>query len=477
MAITNANAMMVDFYDWEQLAFAPATGIAGTNLVDDGKRYVYAYFQTSATVAQFWRYDSWGDVWQQLATPATQTGTVANMVYVDNFGGQWSGRTFGAIYLFVGNGTVCYLYRFDIATNTWGANLGTTNVPAAFATDCYLMHPGPGRNNFEGGYHSGTLRTITLSAGIAAGATTASVSATSEAMPSGTRLRFGTFNITLTSAAARGATSLAVSALPQGINAMTILNLPDGLDCCAYAGAAAGATSITIFPLQKALANGTVIVAEQFVVLTAAAAAAATSLTIAASLFTVSNGSTALYYGNAYLVGNNATVMYRYNFGANAWYTTSSNSGNPAIPAVPGAVGTGCALKWLPAFTPSKLWCLRGNATATTYVYDIDSNTWTTETYYPATETMTTGTSVASRSINGKQSTLLIQKDATMRIYEGNPYKNTMECKMYQYAYPAGTAVVGDRSFCLTSPADGLEYYYIMLHSSTAFLRCLLLDQ
>ena len=477
MAITNANAMMVDFHDWEQLAFAPATGIAGTNMADDGKRYVYTYFQTSASAAQFWRYDAWGDVWQQLATPATQTGTVANMTYTDNFGGQWSGRSFGAIYMFVGNGTICYLYRYDIATNTWSANLGTTNVPAAFATDCYLMHPGPGRNNFEGGYHSGVLRTITLGAGVAAGATTATVTATSEAMPSGTRLRFGTFSITLTAAAAKGATSLTVSALPQGINSMTILDLPNGMDCCAYAGASAGATSITVFPLQKAIASGTVITAQQFVTLTASAASGATSLTIAASLFTISNGSTAFYYGNFYLVGNNATVMYRYNAGGNAWATTSANSGNPAIPAIPGAVGTGCALKWLPAFAPSKLWCLRGNGTASAYVYDIDTNTWSTETYYPATETLTTGTSVASRTIGGKQSTLLIQKDATMRIYEGNPYKNTMEPKLYQYAYPPGAAVVGDRSFCLNSPDSGLEYYYILLHSSTGFLRTLLLDQ
>lgn len=479
MSIANNSALFVDIPEWEQLAFAPATGIAGTNLIDDGVRYCYGYFQTSATAAQFWRYDTWSDCWQQLATPPTQTGTVANAFYTAQVGGQWSGRTFGSIYMFVGNGTICYLYKYDIATNTWSANLGTTGIPAAFASDCYFTHTGPGRNNFEGGYHSAALRTITLSAGIAAGATTASVTATSEAMPSGTRLRFGSFSITLTAAAAKGATSLTVSALPQGINSMTILDLPNGMDCCAYAGAAAGATSITIFPLQKAIASGTVITAVQCVVLTAAAASGATSLTIAASLFTVSSGSTALYYGNAYLVGNNATVMYRYNMGANAWYTTSANSGNPAIPSVPGAVGTGCALKWLPAFAPAKLWCLRGNGTSTAYVYDLDTNSWTTETYYPSTETMTTGTSVASRSIGGKQSTLLIQKDATMRIFEGNPYKNTMEPKLHQNFYPTSTAVVGDRSFCMNSPAANgdIEYYYILLHSSTAFMRVALVDQ
>ncbi len=476
MPVKNLNAICVDLPDWEQLAFAPATGIAATNLVDDGVRYIYAYFQTSATAAQFWRYDAWGDTWQQLATPATQTGTVANMVFTNNMGGQWSGRTFGAIYLFVGNGTTCYLYKYDIATNTWSSALSTTNVPAAFATDCYLMHPGPSRNNYEGGYHSGTLRTITASSAAAVGATSISVSATSEAMAIGTRLRFGTFAVTVGAAASRGATSLTVAALPQGIAQGAILMLPNGTDIALSSAASAGATTISIFPLQKEIANGTVITVEQFAVLTSAAAAAATSLTVSPLLFSISNSSTALYYGNLYLIGNNATQLYRYNIGGNAWSTTSSNSGNPAFPALPGSAGTGCSLKWLPAFSPSKLWILRGGATATTYIYDIDANTVTTETYYPSTETFTTGTTVASRDIGGKQSTLLIQKDATMRIFEGNPAKNTLEPKLTQWKYPTGTAVVGDRSLCLRSP-DGIEYYYLMLHSSTGFLRATLIDQ
>ena len=33
----------------------------------------------------------------------------------------------------------------------------------------------------------------------------------------------------------------------------------------------------------------------------------------------------------------------------------------------------------------------------------------------------------------------------------------------------------GDKSCCLTSP-DGIEYYYNLLHSSTAFVRCMMID-
>jgi len=62
-----------------------------------------------------------------------------------------------------------------------------------------------------------------------------------------------------------------------------------------------------------------------------------------------------------------------------------------------------------------------------------------------------------------------------MRIYEGHPAKNTLEPKMNQWLYPTGTAVVGDRSCVMRSP-DGIDFYYLLLHSSTAFVRCALLD-
>lgn len=475
MAVQNNNKKMIDIPSWTQLDFAPATGIAGTNLADDGERYIYSYFQTSATAAQFWRYDTWGDTWQQLATPATQTGTVANMTFTKSIGGQWSGKVYGAVYLFVGNGTACYLYKYDIATNTWSANLGTTNVPAAFATDAYLMHPGISRNNWETGYHSGVTRTITTTSAAAAGATTVAVSALPEALVAGTCLRFGAYNITITANVAKGATSVSVSGATEAMKAGTILALSNGYEICLSADSAASASTLSIYPALQAITTSTVIKVEKWAVLTSAAAASATSLTVAALRVGIPSASTAGYYGNMYLVGNNATVVYRYNIGANAWATTSANSGNPAIPAVPGAVGTGCALKWLPAYASDKLWCLRGNGTASVYIYDLVANTWTTETFYPNTETFTTGTSVAARDVGGKQATLLIQKDATMRIYEGVPYRNTLECKLKQNYYSPGAAVVGDRSCVMTSP-DGMDYYYLLLPSSTAFLRALLTD-
>ena len=475
MAIMNNNRPMIDRPMWEQLSFTPAVGIAGSNFVDDDERYIYYYIQTSATAAQFWRYCTWFDSWQQLATPATQTGTVANMTFTKVVGGQFSGDVFGSVYLFVGNATICYFYKYDIATNTWSANLGTTGIPAAFATDCYLMYPSVPRNNYETNYHSGVTRTITTSALAAAGATSLSVAALPEALVAGTILRFGSYDITNTIAANRGATSLTITGATEAMKAGTILKCSNGSEVCLSADSAAGATTLSVYPLQKGLPDDIKIKVEQFAVLTAAAAANATTLSISALRIGIANGSSAGYYGNMYLVGHNATVVYRYNIGANVWVTTSANSGNPTIAAVPGGVGLGGALKWLPAYSPDKLWCLRGGATSSVYIYDLAANTWVTETYYPSTETFTTGTMVAARSINGKQNSLFIQKDATMRIYEGVPYRNTLVPQLNQWLYPTGAATVGDKSCIITSP-DGIDFYYIILHSSAAFVRCALID-
>lgn len=473
--MTNNNMLMVDRPIWEQLSFCPATGIAGTNIENDGERYIYSYFQTSATVAQFWRYDTWGDTWQQLATPPTQTGTIANMVFTKMVGAQFNGQIYGSIYLFVGNGTICYWYKYDVATNTWSANLGTTNVPAAFGTDCYITYPSPIKNNYETAYHSGVTRTITTSALALAGATMLSVAALPEALASGTILRFGAYDITITAQALKGATSLTVTGSTEAMKAGAIFKTYDGREFCLSADSLAGATTLSVYPLLQGINANSKAKIEKFAVLTAAAALSATSITVSALRVGIPSAAPAPYYGQMYLVGNNATVVYRYNLGANAWALTSANSANPAIPAVTGAVGAGCAFKFLPSQFPDKLWCIRGGGTANIYLYDLVTNTWSTLTFYPNTETFTTGSMVASRDTGGKQASLLIQKDATMRFFEFTPYRNTLECKLNQWLYPTGAAVVGDKSCIVTSP-DGVDFLYIVLHSSNAFVRVALLD-
>ena len=474
MAVINNNKYMLDRPMWEQLTFAPATGISGTCNCDDNRRFIYTYFQISTSVAQFWRYDTWADCWQQLATPATQTGSVSSIRFVESVGGQFGGTTYGSVWLLVGNGSIAYFYKYDIATNTWTA-MSITNVPATIGTDIAFTYPEPQLNNNEGGYHSGVLRTITTTGAVAVGATSIAVSALPEALISGTRLRFGQFAITLTAEANAGATSLSVVALPQGINAGTLIETPRGGLVQVKVTANAGATTITVHPIRRYLANGSVFTVERYVVLTSTAAASATSLTVSAVNYTIESSATALYYGNMYMVGNNATVMYRYNVGTNTWATTSANSANPAIPAVTGTVGGGCGIKWLPSAEKDKLYIVRGNATANIYLYDLVANTFSTQTYNPATETFTTGSAHTARSIAGKGYAILSSKETTGRVFEFDPSLSRMLPKMNQWLYPFGGVVQGDRASCMRSP-DEVEFYYLLLHSSTAFVRCALID-
>ena len=472
MAVKNNNKYMLDRPMWEQLSFAPVTGIAGSCNCDDNRRFIYNYFQASATVAQFWRYDTWADCWQQLATPATQTGTVGAIKYVESVGGQFGGTTYGSVWLLIGNGTVAYFYKYDIATNSWSA-MSIASVPANIGTDFSIVFPEPQLNNNEIGYHSGITRTITTSAVVATGATSIAVNALPQALASGTRLRFGSFNVKLTADVAAGANVIPVVSLPYGLLAGTLIETPSGGLVTVRNTAAAGATSVDVYPIRRALTNGSIFKVERYVVLTASAAANATSITVSAVNYSLESGATAYYYDHMYLVGNNATVMYRYSVSDNAWATTNASA--VAIPAVTGTVGSGCTIKWLPSFAPDKLFIVRGYGTSNIYSYDLATNTFATAAFHPSTETFTTASTHTARSIGNKGYSIISSKDATMRIYEYDPSLSRLHPKMNQWLYPTGGAVQGDRATCLRSP-DEVEFYYLLLPSSSAFVRCALID-
>lgn len=407
MALTNTNKQMVDRPLWEQLTGSPAAGAAAVCCVDDKERFQYWLFSATS----FWAYDSWADTWQQLASPPGGTLAAGScMRFVQQMGGQVNGKTFGSVYALIASGAAVVFYRYNIADNTWSAPLSVVNVPAAFGTDGRLICPEPALNAYQGGYHSAVaLNTVTASATAAQGATTISVTALPLALPAGARLNFGT------------------------------------------------------------------LAAPIWAVLTAAAAAAATSITVSPLIAQVTSAAVAYWYADMFLVGNNATVMYRYNINGNAWTTTSANAANPALPAVPAAPGAGCVLAWLPgsgdANALNSLILVRGAATSTIYEYSLVTNTIAALTYYPSTETFTTGTGSGIRQdASGKSKSILLRKDATGRVYEFTRQDLRMVPKMTQNLIAEGAAVVGDKVSCMRSP-DGVDFLYMLLNTSSYFLR------
>ena len=117
----------------------------------------------------------------------------------------------------------------------------------------------------------------------------------------------------------------------------------------------------------------------------------------------------------------------------------------------------------------------KGNGTSNIYAYDLVANTWSTASFHPSTETFTTASTHTTRSVGGKGYSIISSKDTTMRIYEYDPSLSRLHPKMNQWLYPTGSAVQGDRATCLRSP-DEVEFYYLLLPSSTAFVRCALID-
>jgi hypothetical protein len=406
MAIVNNNKVLIDRPMWEQLSYAPVVSAAGTIIEGDGSRFIYIIYSATS----FWRYDTWADCWQQLASPPSGTlGAGSTMRHTLCVGTQTAaGEIYGSIYLFTSNGVAAPAFAiYDVSTNVWTA-LSVTTIPATFGTDSYLQYPDVESNGWLGTYHSAVITAVTASA-----------------------------------LANAGATSITVTALPFALPAKAILNF------------------------------GT-LASPKFAVLTAAAAAAATTITVAALLIAVPASAVAYYYDHMYLVGNAATQMYRYTLSTNTWSTTTANVGNavlPALPIAPAAGGT--SLRRFTSVDAGKLTYIRGASSSQfAYQYDLVANTWGVNlAIVPATETLGLGSCTTVRTnSSGLGTKVLIQKDATMRIYELDIAKLTIKPIAYQYLITTGAALVGEKAYIMKS-VDGIEFYYILLHTSQYFVR------
>lgn len=83
MAVTVNLKKQVDLPVWDWMRFAPATTSATSALCGgEGRNERYLYY----FVGTFWRYDTWADSWQQLATPPVATATAATLRYVSSGG-------------------------------------------------------------------------------------------------------------------------------------------------------------------------------------------------------------------------------------------------------------------------------------------------------------------------------------------------------------------------------------------------------
>jgi hypothetical protein len=209
----------------------------------------------------------------------------------------------------------------------------------------------------------------------------------------------------------------------------------------------------------------------------------ATSLTVAAWTITPNATSVFVIEGNddfLYLLGNNAVTMYRYSISGNTWSTLA-----PGV-ARAGALAAGGGANWI-ADSPSpifdnesaiingrRIYSFRGGASNILDYYDIPSNAWvSTIDYGNKGETFTTGS-----CYDVDEDFIYISKEATGRIFRFIISENRL-IPWSTLVYPNGTATVGDKMWT-KSVVDGntvIRWLYYICHTSTAMLRCLMIDQ
>ena len=176
-----------------------------------------------------------------------------------------------------------------------------------------------------------------------------------------------------------------------------------------------------------------------------------------------------------YIMGGNAVTLYRYSISTN---TTTALAPTAARAAAPGLAASG---HWVFDVTEDARWSdetaiingrriysFRGGAGAVLDYYDIALNTWVSAVpYAPGVETFTTGSKYVYAGNH-----LYIHKDATGRWFRYSFAQQSMT-GWSTNIYPGGAAVLGDTAFDVVEPESGIRFVQMILNTSTAMLRCM----
>ena len=131
MAITNNNLPVIDLPSWEVLQPLPAASAVGVTSRND-RRGTGRFLYTLISATSFWRYDTYANTHQQLASPPGGTlGAGTDMVYDPSLDSVWALITSGT-------GAPTFQY-YNCATNAWTAR-SVTNLGATMGTDSCLTH-------------------------------------------------------------------------------------------------------------------------------------------------------------------------------------------------------------------------------------------------------------------------------------------------------------------------------------------------
>lgn len=465
MAIDYQFKKGIDLPAWTWLMQYPVSALVSNAIKYDGVRYLYVVHSTT-----FYRYDTWTNGWQNLATPTTG-GAGQDMVYdaVRNVVIFIHGLALTSWQVFNLNTTAVVIA--GVTCQPWVLTTMTPVLPVAAATGSSLTLP---RDYTEGTYQAtGTAA--------ATGNTTTNVAATANIF----HLQMIGLEVRVTSGAQAGLRRQ-ITARPD-TNDITIAALPGAL--------ASGDTFVIERPGGTATAGATTTLTDtgkawtvnkysnwDVEVLSGTGAGqrrriasnTATVLTLAAAVtgnartgpFSVAPDATSVYRiipstDFLYYQIGNATTFYKLDLVANpaAVWTL--------LTAAPAVTGAGSASDFSRFVAPGHIYLLRAVATNTVYVYDIGLNTWATIAHFGSPlETFTTGASMVLHPTANK---LIVYKDLSQRVLALDLSTGLWEV-IGNHPYIAGTGVEGKRIEYVDT-ADGAAFLYLLRTGGQEFFR------
>lgn len=473
MPTTNGNRKILDLKRWETVANAPVTLTAGMFISQNDSIEQNALLVSSNTGA--WLYSVAEDGWTALPSPALAgtfgagaCGVSHNWSTGSTITAQTLGVTSGTTSTIVTNQTLARDLRGFSVHIVSGPNAGETKVIAsntvgANATITFTSASGSAFSNLNT-FRLMTPRWYVLGAGtLAAGsfrvydlATNTWTSLSNTGLPAtwGTEGRLvatpswsGTnYNaFTTGTATAGGASTITNTAKNWTTNQWTNyqIRLTGGT----------GAGQI------RTIASNT-----------------ATVITVGTAWTTAPDATTSYSIeGNddfLYLMGNNGITLYRYQISTNTWTTHNTGRASGGATATSG--------NWISNVDDSlwsnenaiingrRIYSFRGSNSAIVDIYDIPSNSWTSDqTYTPKNESLGTGTKYTCIRNN-----IYIQINNSGRCVRYDVNTNKMD-GWGLLTYSQGTAVNGDTLFAAyyVDGATTINYVYFGLNNSASMLR------
>ena len=468
-----------DIPTWDWLSFFPqGATYHGTAHAYDGSRFFYLLAQTGSTGAAstttLWKYDTWTDGWQYLATTTSgYTGItlkydgVRNVLILTtgNASTEWRVYSLNSSNISMLGQTITPYTLTTITTVLpsaagIGASLELTNDLSFSATaitgtaasggssttvlnSAKIFNQGHAgmRLRLTSGTYSGQYRTISS-------VSTDGITATVTAAFGGTPAAGDTFIVEYAQGTATGTQSASTL---QDTNQTWTTNFYANFDVKITSGTGSGQ--------RRRIASNTANTLTLATTVTGNTNTGNWSVTPdSTSVYQIVPSGDFLYYAS----GTSGTGFYKIDLNTGASATTWTT-----LTAVPGTVGGGGDLVYTKSRTPYVIHALRGNATGNIYQYNIGLNTWTTPvTTKLASETFTTGSALSSYDNEGW---LIIHVSGTTRIIGYNLSSGDVE-PIGTLPYAAPGAYDGHR-MCQITSIDGVKWLYFQRAAGQEFYR------